>query len=194
VSSSDAPSDATARFNETALAAVLADAQQLGFLGSRPIREAIQHARSVVGALDGVSGRVVDLGAGGGIPGLVVAQARPDLMLTLIDRRTKRTDFLERVVRRHRLGDRVEVLAEDVERLLDHVATGDKPSFDAAVARGFGPPERTLRFMVGLGRVGSRLVITEPPEGDRWDPLLLEDAGVGRVAGPSGVVVFEVRG
>ena len=41
---------------------------------------------------------VLDLGAGGGVPGLVIAHDLPDLHVTLLDRRAKRTDFLERVV------------------------------------------------------------------------------------------------
>ena len=179
-------------FDDAALAAALAEAQRLGFLGARPVGEAIEHARSVVVALDGVSGRVVDLGAGGGLPGLVIAQTRPDLALTLIDRRTKRTDFLERVVRRHRLGDRVRVLPDDVEHLVGRVASGEEARFDAAVARGFGPPEQTLSFMAALGAPGASLVITEPPVGDRWDPALLDAVGVRRVAAPDGVAVFEV--
>jgi len=158
------------------------------------VGEAIDHARAVADALDDVTGRVVDLGAGGGLPGFVIARSRPDLRLTLIDRRTKRTDFLERVVRRHRLGGQVRVLAEDVERLIERVAVGDEERFDAAVARGFGPPERTLSFMVALSRVGARLVITEPPDGDRWEPALIERLGVRRAIGPDGVAVFVVEG
>lgn len=186
-------SDATSRgFDDAALASVLADSQRLGFLGSRPISEVIDHARSVVDALQGVSGRVVDLGSGGGLPGLVIAQARPDLALTLIDRRTKRTDFLERVTRRHRLAERVQIVADDVERLIEQVHDGEVPFFDAAVARGFGPPDRTLSFMAALTRPGGRLVITEPPSGDRWDASLLASVGVVRLAGPAGVAVFDV--
>ena len=50
------------------------------------------------------SGTVVDLGSGGGVPGLVIARARPDLRLVLVDRRAARTDHLPRLVRR--LGPR----------------------------------------------------------------------------------------
>ena len=77
---------------------VLAESQRLGFLGGRPIDEVVEHARSFVDALDGVTGTVIDIGAGGGVPGLVVAHDRPDLRLTMVDRRAKRTDFLQRMV------------------------------------------------------------------------------------------------
>ena len=51
-------------------------------------------ARSATGT------RLVDLGSGGGLPGLVLADAYPERAITLVDRREKRTDFLRRAVRR----------------------------------------------------------------------------------------------
>jgi 16S rRNA (guanine527-N7)-methyltransferase len=169
----------------------LGDAQRLGFLGARPIDEVIEHARRFVDALGSVDGSIVDLGAGGGVPGLVIAHDRPDLRVTLIDRRTKRTDFLERVVGRLGWADRVEVIAADAER----VAIEQPPGFDAAVARGFGPPEKTLDLAIRLVRPGGTIVISEPPEGDRWvDVSLVRSGVVDRGTGVSGVATFTVRG
>ncbi len=167
---------------------VLAESQRLGFLGARPIDDVVDHARGIVRELDGVSGRVVDLGAGGGVPGLIVAHDRPDLAVVLADRRTKRTDFLERVVRRLGWADRVEVVAGDVRSL----AAGGV-AFDAAVARGFGPPMVTLRVAVELARRGGRIVITEPPGGDRWDAAAVAAAGAVECRRGRGVIVFERR-
>ncbi len=65
-----------------------------------------------------MTGTVIDLGAGGGIPGLVIAHDRPDLHLTMVDRRSKRTDFLERVMRRLRWSAHVAVIAADVEAVI----------------------------------------------------------------------------
>ncbi len=159
--------------------------QRLGFLGDRPIVEVIEHARAFVTALDGVSGSVIDLGAGGGVPGLVLAVDRPDLSITLLDRRTKRTDFLSRIVRRMRL-EHVTVVAADVDDAIRQGHTG----FDAVVARGFGPPELTLRTGVRcLGEPGV-IVISEPPRGDRWDAELINSLGLVRVPSDSRVVCF----
>src|SRR6056297_4107399 len=84
------------------LDAALTEARRLGFLGEGEIAAVVQHARWFVGALgalaDGAS--ILDLGSGGGIPGLVIANDRPSLSVTLIDRRAKRTDFLSRMVSR----------------------------------------------------------------------------------------------
>ena len=171
----------------------LGASQRLGFLGDRPIDEVIAHARHFVDALADVTGSVVDIGAGGGVPGLVVAMDRPDLHITMVDRRTKRTDFLSRMVRRLDLTDRVVVLGMDVEQALQLGHDG----FDAVIARGFGPPDITLSFGARLVRPGGQVVISEPPVDagltDRWDAALLDRVGVVRAAVVPHVVCFQRR-
>ena len=126
---------------DPALVDALASSQRLGMLGERPIAEVIEHAGAFVAALAGVTGTVVDLGSGGGVPGLVIATARPDLRLVLVDRRATRTDHLRRLVRRSASADRVDVLTADAAALPGLIAV----PVDAVVARGFGPPAETLR-------------------------------------------------
>ncbi len=156
---------------------VLQDAQRLGFLGSRPIEEVVTHARGFVRALveHGPVETVLDLGAGGGTPGLVIALDLPTVRLTLLDRRAKRTDFLERVVRRLGWQERVSVVCTDV------AAFEPATLFDAVVARGFGPPEFTLTAAARLVRPGRPIVISEPPGDDRWDDELLDRLQLQRV-------------
>ena len=174
---------------EEELHEALGRSQRLGFLGHRAIPEVVEHARSFVRALEGVSGSVIDLGSGGGIPGLVLAVDRPDLRITLLDRRTKRTDFLSQMTRRLRLTDRVSVVAADVD---DAIRAGHV-DFDAAVARGFGPPEFTLRSAVRCIRPGGVIVISEPPTGDRWDQGLLDELELERTPSNEQVVRFVRR-
>ena len=175
--------------DDTGLVAALTEAQRLGFLGARPIGEVIEHARAFVVVLDGLpaAARVIDLGSGGGVPGLVIAHDRPDLEVTLLDRRTKRTDFLQRVVRRLGWVDRVSVVASDV------TAFEPTPLFDAAVARGFGPPADTLTAAARVVRSGGRVVISEPPSGDRWEPEVLTAAGVQRITHSGNTVAVFLR-
>ena len=168
----------------SALVDALLDAQRLGFLGSRPIPEVIEHARGFVRALrahenDRVIESVLDLGSGGGVPGLIIAHDLPAVRLTLLDRRAKRTDALERLVRRLGWQDRITVACTDVTTFVP-----DDP-FDAVVARGFGPPEFTLAQAVRFVRDGGPIVISEPPEVDRWDDRLLAELGLRRVGPPT---------
>jgi 16S rRNA (guanine527-N7)-methyltransferase len=163
------------------LVTALGDAQRLGFLGARPIADVVAHARGFVRVLraHGEVETVLDLGSGGGIPGLVVAHDLPELHVTLLDRRAKRTDFLERVVRRLGWTDRVSVICSDVESFLP------TDPFDAVVARGFGPPEFTLSAATRLVRAGGPMVISEPPDADRWDEDVLARLGVRRLTTPT---------
>lgn len=154
------------------LLAALAQAQELGMLGARPIPEVVAHADAFVAALAAVQGSVIDLGSGGGVPGLVIADARPDLRLELVDRRRKRTDLLERLVRRLGVSDRVTVLAVDAE---DLVRTRPGQA-DAVVSRGFGPPDVTIRIARALVRPGGLIVVSEPPgDIDRWAEIDTDD-------------------
>jgi 16S rRNA (guanine527-N7)-methyltransferase len=168
---------------DPALLGALAESQRLGMLGDRPVAEVVEHSAAFVGALDGVSGTVIDLGSGGGVPGLVIARARPDLRLVLVDRRASRTDHLRRLVRRLGIDEQVEILAVDAAAVPQHLPS---PA-DAVVARGFGPPAVTLRAAAPLLRAGGLIVVSEPPKADRaerWPAPVLVAVGVVAVPHP----------
>lgn len=167
---------------DTELVAALRDSQRLGMLGQRPVADAIAHAGAFVDALASVRGTVIDLGSGGGVPGLVIARRRPDLRLILVDRRARRTDHLRRLVGRLDLAARVEVLTIDATEL----GSLRPRTADAVVGRGFGPPETTLRIAAPLLRDGGLLVISEPPTSrpDRWPGPVLAALGLAAVPHP----------
>jgi 16S rRNA (guanine527-N7)-methyltransferase len=64
--------------------------------------------------------RVADVGSGAGLPGLVLAIARPDLHVTLVEPLLRRTSFLEEVVADLGLSARVEVVRARAEELHGH--------------------------------------------------------------------------
>jgi len=101
--------------NREKLIDALGDAQRIGMLGDRPLDEVVEHSLGFVAALPSSCRTVIDLGSGGGDPGLVIAMACPDLEIMLVDRRAKRTDLLVRLVGRLGLRDQVQVLEADVE-------------------------------------------------------------------------------
>jgi 16S rRNA (guanine527-N7)-methyltransferase len=143
---------------------LLEEARDLGFLGPGPVTFHVEHARAYLPLLEDVADAALDLGAGGGIPGLVLATERPDLTWVFLDAMQKRTAFLERAV--DRLGLRNVVVrtarAEEVPDL--------RGAFDAVVARSFAAPPVTAECAAPLLRVGGRLIVSEPPDGgpDRW--------------------------
>lgn len=172
------------------VADVLASAQRIGTLGDRPISEVIDHARQFVVALEGVTGPVIDIGTGAGVPGLVIAEARPDLPLTLVDRRATRMDALALGVAALGWGDRVTVLTADVEDLGRD--PHHKGRYAAVVSRGFGPPETTARLARPLVKTEGLLVVSEPPDSDptRWTAEVLSRAGFSAPRRLAGVAVM----
>jgi 16S rRNA (guanine527-N7)-methyltransferase len=148
------------------LVAQLGRAQALGFLGPGPVREHLDHAQGFLEALVEVSGLVVDLGSGGGVPGLVIGMARPDLSLVLVDAMAKRCRFLEGAVRA------LDLQATVVEGRAEVLGRGPRRgAADAVVARSFGPPATTAECAAPLLVVGGRLIVSEPPDAtDRWSP------------------------
>lgn len=165
-------------------------AQTLGFLGPGAVEDHVVHAGCFLGELLAVFGRVIDLGSGGGVPGLVVATNRPDLEVILVDAAAKRCAFLERAVTALGL-ERTSVVLGRAEVVGRGVLRG---SADAVIVRSFGPPAVTAECAAPLLRVGGRLIVSEPPHGpSRWpaDPLRQLGLAVGhRSAGAPAVQVL----
>ena len=164
--------------HHSGLRAVLGEAQRIGALGRAPIDDVIRHAGAFVDALPPTTTTCVDLGTGAGVPGLVLAVARPHLQVTLVDRREKRTDALHRAVRALGVESNTEIVCAEVETLVANPSWNGR--FDAAVSRGFGPPVFTLTMSSVLVRSGGVVVISEPPVDlpSRWSPDLLRQAEV----------------
>lgn len=176
-----------------ALREVLVRAQRRGTLGDRPIDEVIDHARQFVTGLADVTGRVLDIGTGAGVPGLVIAMDRPDLELVLVDRRATRMDELSRAVISLGLTERVTVITADVETLARDKSFARQ--FDAVVSRGFGPPTVTLRAARPFLKNGGRFVVSEPPSRDphRWPESVLQELGFSQPQYLQGIAMFHVE-
>lgn len=172
---------------------VLGEAQRIGTLGAAPRTEIIGHATWFADALPANTIRVIDLGSGAGVPGLIVAVVRPVLQITLVDRRAKCADALRRAVSALKLTERVSVYCGDVEVLCR--TPGWQATYDAAISRGFGPPLRTLSWSAAFVRPGGVVVMSEPPDDvlNRWAGIDLVGMGLSgpRRLGP--VAVFHVE-
>ena len=167
---------------------LLVEARGAGFLGPGPIEPQIRHAEGFAAIArrltpDGRPTKLVDLGSGGGLPGLVVAGGWPEASVALLEANGRRVAFLRRAVDRLGLADRVTVLegrAEDCGR-----QEGLRGGFDVVLARSFGRPAVVAECAAPLLRVGGWLVVSEPPrtesgtdEETRWPPTELRQLGL----------------
>lgn len=78
-------------------------------------------------ATGGAAARVLDVGSGGGLPGIVLAIAAPRARLTLIDAVQKKCAFLTQA--------RLELRLDNVEVIHGRVETLHAPLFDVVVSR-----------------------------------------------------------
>jgi 16S rRNA (guanine527-N7)-methyltransferase len=148
---------------------ILSEARQAGFLGPGPLEPQIRHAEGFArqarrqAALGPPPPRIVDLGSGGGLPGLVIAVAWPEAQVVLLDANSRRTDFLTLAVTELGLDDRVSVVrgrAEVIGRDPAHRAC-----YDGVVARSFGRPATLAECAAPLLLEGGWLIVSEPPDG-----------------------------
>jgi len=161
---------------------VLEEARARGLVGTTPLAEQVAHSLGFADAFEAQAGaagtpvpdrpgerpeatappaRWMDLGSGGGLPGLVLAGRWPSSTAVLLDAGERRVDFLVGAVADLGLQDRVTVVrarAEDAGR--DPELRG---GFDLVVARAFGPPPVTAECAAPFLRTGALLVVSEPP-------------------------------
>ena len=146
--------------------AVLQRSHDLGLLGPGSVDPHVRHA-GAFSALIPLGARMLDLGSGGGVPGLVVAVERLDLDVVLLDAGARRIAFLRWAVRQLDLGDRVAV-AHGRAETLGH-DPGLRETFDVVVARSFAAPAATAECASGFLRVGGVALVSEPPADDVGD-------------------------
>ncbi len=167
---------------ESSLVAILEESRALGFLGPGPVEGHLPHSLAFAAAVEDPPARAVDLGAGGGLPGLVLAALIwPDTHWVFVEAQQKRGVFLTEAVSDLGLEHRVDVLIERAEVVgRDEAHRGQ---YDLVVARSFGRPAVVAECAAPLLRVGGSLVVSEPPAGSegRWSAEGLTELGFGAV-------------
>jgi 16S rRNA (guanine527-N7)-methyltransferase len=99
--------------------------------------------------------RLVDIGTGGGLPGLALACVRPDLSVDLVESLLRRTDFLTEVVADLGLESRVRVIRGRAE---DSAVIDTVGSAEFVTARAVAPLDRLVRWSFPLLRPGGSLL------------------------------------
>ena len=169
------------------LEAVLTASRDLGFLGPGKPWIHVEHALAFARAVPEAPTRVLDLGSGGGVPGLILARlVWPGATWCLLDGSVKRVAFLETAIAELGLAERVVAQAGRAEEI---GRGSERGRFDLVVARSFGPPAVVAECAAPFLVVGGRLVVSEPPDTDpttRWPAAGLADFGLALVDHPVG--------
>lgn len=154
-------------------------------LGERHVQDSLRGAPLV----HDEDSTLVDIGSGSGLPGLVLAIARSDLKVVLVEPKQRAVGFLELAVDRLGLSN-VEIRASRVEDV-DLAA-------DVATTRAYGPIERSWAGACRVLRPGGRLIyfagegMADPEEEARFltDPERAADVRVERLADSSPLVIM----
>jgi 16S rRNA (guanine527-N7)-methyltransferase len=96
--------------------------------------------------------RLIDVGSGGGLPGIPLAIARPDWHVALLDSNQKKSAFLRQAVAELKLAD-AEVVTARAETYVP-----DKPFFELAIARAVSELAQFVKMAAHLVGTGGRLL------------------------------------
>jgi 16S rRNA (guanine527-N7)-methyltransferase len=107
--------------------------------------------------------KVVDVGSGGGLPGIPLKIVRPELELTLIEADQDKAAFLVHACAQLGL-DGVEIIARRAEEAGHDSRL--REAFDVAVARALAPMPVLAELCLGLVRVGGRLLAQKTEDED----------------------------
>jgi 16S rRNA (guanine527-N7)-methyltransferase len=112
---------------------------------------------AVVGELIPPDARVVDVGSGAGLPGIVLAVARPDVSVILVEPLARRTAFLSEVVTELGL-DRTTVVRARAEECWPSRGSQRFEPADVVTARAVAPLDRLTAWCLPLASEGGRVL------------------------------------
>ena len=190
--------------------AELADAARTVFRDRLPLAESYAHLLTTDGVVRGLIGpreapriwerhlincgvmseiipigaSVVDVGSGAGLPGIVLAVARPDLTIRLVEPLARRTAFLTEAVTALGLDATVTVVRGRAEDL----AGGPPVVADVVTARAVAPLDRLAGWCLPLTAVGGRLLALKGASAA--DEVTEHRAAVARLGGSEPVITL----
>jgi 16S rRNA (guanine527-N7)-methyltransferase len=139
----------------------------------------LAHSRAYARLIEPPHGPFLDLGSGGGLPGLLLAVEWPTATGTLLDSNQRRTHFLTEAVAALGLDERLHVVTARAEEAARDPEL--RNAFDLVAARSFAAPAVTAECAVGFLQAGGRLAVSEPPDGgssERWPAAGLDRLGL----------------
>ena len=158
--------------NSDWLPRALEESRARGFLGPQPIEPQILHAQGFALCWEALRptppSDLLDLGSGGGLPGLVLLD-RWRCHEVFLDSMGKRSNFLKEVLAWPGAPETGKVIIARAEEAARWPELEGK--FDLVTARSFGPPAVTAECAVRFLKVGGVLIVSEPPSersAERW--------------------------
>jgi len=105
-------------------------------------------------------GSVVDVGSGGGSPGLPLAAARPDLRFDLLESARRKCDFLTR------WASEFENVSVVCARAEEHARGPGRDAYGTALVRALAPPPVAAEWCLPLVAPGGRAILFVGPSVD----------------------------
>jgi 16S rRNA (guanine527-N7)-methyltransferase len=110
----------------------------------------------------GNASNIIDLGSGGGLPGITLAIASPSLQVVSIDSVGKKINF-QRHIKRLLSLDNLNIIQSRAETLAQGAL--ETKSFDLVVARAFTALEPLLEYALPWLKYGGKVIAMKGPEG-----------------------------
>jgi 16S rRNA (guanine527-N7)-methyltransferase len=106
---------------------------------------------SVIRSIPPGSIKLIDVGAGAGLPGLPIRLVRSDVSLVLLEATRKKCDFLKAVIDDLQLADAqvINDRAEEAGRLVEH-----REQYDIALARAVAEMPTLIEYLLPLVKIG----------------------------------------
>lgn len=108
--------------------------------------------------------KLIDVGAGAGLPGLPIKLVRPDVSLTLLEATRKKCDFLKAVIADLQLTDAqvINARAEEAGRLEDH-----REQYDIALARAVAEMPTLIEYLLPFVKIGGLALAQKSKEAEK---------------------------
>ena len=127
-----------------------------------------------------LDGPIVDVGSGGGVPGIPLAHALPEREVTLLEANGKKCEFLRRWA------------PENAAVVQGRAEVQETEAFGVAVAKALAPPPVAAEWCLPLVRVGGAAVLWVGPTADAAHVARVADRLGGALDkdGPPGLLVL----
>lgn len=120
-------------------------------------RDLVEDSVRGVAVLEGLSGPIVDVGSGGGVPGIPLAAALPAREFTLLESNRRKADFLEDQARAF----------PNVRVIRGRAEEQPTDTYGVALAKALAPPAVAVEWCLPLVQVGGAAVLWVGPSADR---------------------------